>query len=72
MKLKQATFLAIVGVILLIIPTLMWTLINVGVLTYYNQEIGKVYWYFEYLNLVNFVGFILILPFFITLYKSQK
>lgn len=72
MKLKQATFLAIVGLILIIIPTLMWTLSNFEVLTYWNQEIGKVNWYFQYLNLVSLVGFILILPFFITLYKSQK
>jgi len=72
MKLKQSTLLAIYGVILLIIPAILVSLSNLGVLAYFNQEIGKPYWYFRYVELISTLGYILLLPFFITLYKSQK
>jgi len=72
MKLKQATQMAIIGVILIVIPTILWTLSNFEVLTYFNQELGKPNWYFEYLNVISLIGELLLLPFFITLYKNQK
>jgi len=72
MKLKQATQLAIFGVILMVIPTILWTLSTFEVLTYFNQDLGKPNWYFQYLNVLSLIGEILLLPFFITLYKSQK
>jgi len=72
MKLKQSTLLAIYGVILLIIPAILWFLSNLKLLAYFNQETETIYWYFKYVNLISVLGYILLLPFFITLYKSQK
>jgi hypothetical protein len=64
MKLKQATQLAIIGVILQLIPLSIWTLIGMRVLDYADWT--------RYLNFISIIGTVLLLPFFIILYKSQK
>jgi len=71
MKLKQATKLGIIGVILLIISTFLWTLSSLDVLNTVNSN-DELFWYYKYLNVIFCLGFILLLPFFITLFKSQK
>jgi len=72
MKLKNATQLAIIGIILELIPQLMWLLASSGILKQWNQETNGLYWYFQYLGLLNLLGTTLLLPFFIILFKSQK
>lgn len=64
MKLKQSTLLAIIGVILNLISSIIWFLITIGISKYSNWAI--------YLNFIYIIGFALILPFFVILYKSQK
>ena len=64
MKLKQATKLAIIGVILDLVTRLIWILLQMNIVDY-----G--YWT-KSLNFVSFIGTALLLPFFVTLYKSQK
>jgi len=64
MKLKQATQLAIIGVIIQIIPKIIWTLFNTDVLEYAHWA--------GYLHLISVIGIVLLLPFFLTLFKSQK
>ena len=64
MKLKQATKLAIIGVILDLVTRLIWILLQMNIVDY-----G--YWS-NSLNFVSFIGTALLLPFFVTLYKSQK
>ncbi len=68
MKLKQATQLAIIGVILQLIPTVMYFLINIRILTFGISAT----WYFQYLGIISIIGTALLLPFFITLFKNQK
>jgi len=72
MKLKNATQLAIIGIIVQLIPKIMYYLINLKVLSLINQETGQVNWYINHLEILNFIGTALLLPFFITLFKSQK
>lgn len=72
MKLKQATQLAIVGVIISIIPHAMHFLANIGLMAYWNETTHDVNWYFKYLTIVQLAGAVLLLPFFIILFKSQK
>lgn len=72
MKLKNATQLAIIGVIIQLIPSLMHFLANINILAYWNQETQQVNWYMQYLGILNIIGTALLLPFFITLFKSQK
>ncbi|GHT13679.1 hypothetical protein AGMMS4956_10250 [Bacteroidia bacterium] len=62
MKLKQATQLAIIGVILQLLPAIIWSASNI---------LGYEDW-FRYLNLISLIGIALLLPFFVTLFKSQK
>ena len=64
MKLKQATLLAIIGVVIQLIPTIIWVLIQMSILEYANWS--------GYLNIISVIGIALLLPFFITLFKSQK
>ncbi len=69
MKLKNATQLAIVGVILQLIPSIMYLLLKLNLLPYEWYMGG----YMEYiLGLLDMIGIILLLPFFITLFKNQK
>ena len=72
MKLKQATQLAIIGVFLQLVPAVMWFLSNVGILKWMNPATNEQYWYFKYLGAIGIIGTSLLLPFFITLFKSQK
>jgi hypothetical protein len=72
MKLKNATQLAIIGLIAQLISSIMYLLLNLDVLSFINQETGQVNWYIRYLGILNIIGTALILPFFITLFKSQK
>ena len=64
MKLKQATQLAIIGVILELIIRFVWILLQMNVFAYADWT--------KYLNFVSFIGAALLLPFFATLFKSQK
>jgi len=67
--LKNATQLAIVGVILQLIPSIMYLLLKLNLLPYEWYMGG----YMEYiLGLLDMIGIILLLPFFITLFKNQK
>ncbi|HHT22086.1 MAG TPA: hypothetical protein GXZ87_02080 [Bacteroidales bacterium] len=72
MKLKTATLLAIIGVILLLIPSIMHFMTIVEILSYVNMETGQLNWYMKYLGVLNIIGIALLLPFFITLFKKQK
>lgn len=72
MKLKNATQLAIIGIIVQLIPLIMYLLTTFKVLTWFNQETGQENWYFKYLGILNVIGTALLLPFFMTLFKSQK
>ncbi|MCK9616677.1 MAG: hypothetical protein M0R21_02475 [Lentimicrobiaceae bacterium] len=63
MKLKQATQLAIIGVILQLIPFI-WMLFQM-IFFHYAYCSG-------YLNFISVIGTALLLPFFIILFKSQK
>lgn len=72
MKLKQATQLAIIGVILQLVPAFIWFLANAGILNWANSETHEQFWYFKYLGIIGIIGTALLLPFFITLFKSQK
>lgn len=71
MKLKQATQLAIIGVIIQLIPSILYLLINLEVLSWVNQS-GQRNSYLQYIGILNIVGNALLLPFFLTLFKSQK
>jgi hypothetical protein len=64
MKLKQATLLAIIGVVIQLIRSIIWVLIQMRILEYGNWA--------GYLNIISVIGIALLLPFFITLFKSQK
>jgi|BioPla2DNA2_1021312.scaffolds.fasta_scaffold71067_3 hypothetical protein len=68
MKLKNATQLAIVGVILQLIPPIIYLFLRLGLLPYEWYMGG----FMEYINLIDIIGIILLLPFFITLFKNQK
>ena len=72
MKLKNATQLAVIGVILQLLPAIMYFMTNLDLLSYMNSETGQVNWYMKYLGILNIIGIALLLPFFITLFKSQK
>jgi len=72
MKLKQATQLAIIGVFFLLIPGIVWTLSSFGVLSTFNTATGKVFLFTKLLGILGIIGYILLLPFFMSLYKSQK
>lgn len=72
MKLKYATLLAIIGVIFLLIIAIMYFMIRLNLLSYINSETGQVNLYIKYLDILNIIGTGLLLPFFITLFKSQK
>ena len=64
MKIKQASQLAIIGVILQLIPAIIWTLFNMKVLEYGDWS--------KYLNITSVIGTALLLPFFVTIYQNQK
>ena len=66
MNLKTATLIAIIGVILLLIPAIMYFLANLGMLSWQRDL------YLQYVGILNVIGSALLLPFFITLFKSQK
>jgi len=70
MKLKQATKLAIIGVILQIIILFFYILANYGVIKI-NRDIGILSTY-GFTQVINAIGIALLLPFFINLLKSQK
>jgi hypothetical protein len=71
MKLKQATKLAIIGIVLQLTILLMWFLVNLGVLKYADDKFNQ-FWYFKYSAIITITGMVFLLSFFITLYKSQK
>lgn len=64
MKIKLVSLLAIIGVILQLIPHIIWTLFNMKVLEYGDWS--------KYLNIILVIGTALLLPFFVTLYQNQK
>lgn len=64
MKLKNATQLAIIGVILQLITSIIWALLQMRIFEYADWT--------RYLNFISIIGTALLLPFFITLFKSQK
>ncbi len=64
--------MAIIGVVFQLIPAVLWSLVNLGLLVWFESETGIQYWYFRYLQIVSFLGLALLLPFLITLYKNQK
>lgn len=70
MKLKTATLLALIGVILGIIPSITHSLINFGFFELSSNEHAILY------NKVtvafNLLGNVFLIPFFITLYRNQK
>ena len=72
MKLKNATQLAIMGVLFIILPTIGYLLTSLEILPYINPETREVMWYMKYSALPNIIGFTLLLLFFITLLKSQQ
>ncbi|MCK9220889.1 MAG: hypothetical protein M0P47_12695 [Bacteroidales bacterium] len=72
MKLKKATQLAVIGVILHLVPEVMYFLANLNLLSWMNAETGQVNWYMNYLGILNIIGTAMLLPFFITLFKNQK
>jgi hypothetical protein len=72
MKLKQATQFAIIGVFLQLVPSVMYLLVNLGILTWVNSETNEQNWYLKYSGIIAISGTALLLPFFITLFKSQK
>lgn len=72
MKIKQATQMAIIGVIIQLIPATIWSLSNIGILKFINQDTNEQYWYFKWLGILGIIGTALLLPFFITLFKNQK
>jgi hypothetical protein len=72
MKIKQATQMAIIGVIIQLIPSTIWLLANFGILKWINQETNEQFWYFKCLGILGIIGTALLLPFFITLFKNQK
>jgi len=71
MKLKNATRLAVIGVFLQLVPAVMYLLIRMNLLSWYSQQ-GQENWYLKYLGILSIIGTALLLPFFITLFKSQK
>lgn len=64
MKIKQATLLAIIGVIFQLIPFLILTLCALEVMATSDWN--------KYLIVVITIGNALLLPFFVILFKSQK
>ena len=72
MKLKNATQLAVIAVILQLVTSIMYFMTNIELLSYANSETGQVNWYFQYLGIINIIGTALLLTFFITLFKNQK
>lgn len=72
MKLKQATQLAIIGVILQLIPSIMWFLVDLKILEFSDKNTYERFWYFKYLGIIGIIGTALLLSFFVTLFKSQK
>ncbi|MBP7152307.1 MAG: hypothetical protein KBA43_06550 [Paludibacteraceae bacterium] len=61
MKLKNATQLAVIGVILQLVPSIMYFMADLYLLPYWHI-----------LGILDIIGIALLLPFFITLFKSQK
>ena len=72
MKLKQATQLAIIGVIIQLIPSTIYFLANIGILKWINLDTHEQFWYYKYLGILGIIGTALLLTFFITLFKNQK
>jgi hypothetical protein len=72
MKLKLATQLAIIGVIIQLVTSIIYFLANIGILHWVNQNTREQFWYFKYLGILGIIGTALLLTFFITLFKNQK
>lgn len=72
MKIKQATQLAVIGVCLMIIVTIIYFLTNRGIITYVNPLNYKPYWYFTIIDIIRIIGWGFILVFFLLLAKNQK
>lgn len=64
MKIKQASLLAIIGVILQLITAITWYLVNTNVLEYGN--------WLQHSQIISIIGTLLLLPFFISIYNNQK
>lgn len=66
MNIKQATQLAIIGLIIQMAVSLFYALINWGLLSNNYYEYGK------YINLLSLFAQIPLILFFFTLHKNQK
>lgn len=64
MKLKLTIQLVIIGVILQLVTSIVWTLLSINVFKY-----GA---WVPYMNIVSLIGIALLLPFFVILYQNQK
>ncbi|HEY8890716.1 MAG TPA: hypothetical protein VIM70_10710 [Clostridium sp.] len=65
MKLKRATFLAVIGSALFVLAQLYFLLTELGTMEY-SIYIGRL------LSVLNEVGYVCLLIFFIALYSNQK
>lgn len=65
MKLKNATQLVIIGIIIQLIPNIIYSMINLGLTSYES-------WPMDFLGLFDTIGTAMMLPFFISLYKKQQ
>ena len=72
MKLKQATFLAIIGVGIMLLFTILNGLSMLGLFDMTNRNTGELFWIFKYQIFFFVIGNIFMLIFFITLAKNQK
>jgi uncharacterized membrane protein len=72
MEIKKTLKAAIIGVVLQLFPMILYFLTNINVLSYYDKETGLVHWYMQFLSILQIIGTALLLPFFVTLLKSQK
>lgn len=72
MKLRKATLLAIIGLTIRFIATLIFLLRDFEYINYINDETSKPFWYWRYINASIAIGYALILPFFMNLYNNQK
>ena len=67
MKLKQATQLAMIGVIFQIIPSINWILLRFEVLDYEDLDSFR-----DSVVIIELVGLIFLLLFFVTLFKKTR
>jgi uncharacterized membrane protein (DUF2068 family) len=73
MKLKNATLFAIIGSLIFLCLRVYDAVINITMLTQLSAESLKVeYLIYSIIGIIRVVGWGLITPFFVVLYKNQK